>query len=79
MLPYHFCCFILYLRAISKYKSSGAYVRRGDLTEGFLRYELGGANGLYMEGLFFGIFQHFLSLSVSMRRVVPEPLYSTPS
>lgn len=52
------------------------------LTEGFLRYELGGANiwrGLYMERRFFGILQHFLSLSVSMRRVVPKPPYSTPS
>jgi len=32
-----------------------------------------------MEGLFFGILKHFLSLSVSMRRVVPKPPYSTPS
>ena len=35
-------CFTLYLRAISKYKPPGAYIRRGDLTEGFLRYEFGG-------------------------------------
>ena len=36
-------CFTLYLRAISKYKPPGeAYVWRGDLTEGFLRYECGG-------------------------------------
>ena len=28
--------------------SRGAYIRRGDLTEGFLRYDLG---GLYLEGL----------------------------
>ena len=34
-------CFTLYLRAISKYKPLGAYSWRGDLTEGFLRYELG--------------------------------------
>ena len=34
-------CFTLYLRAISKYKPLAAYVRRGDLTEGFLRYEFG--------------------------------------
>ena len=39
-------CFILYLRALSKYKPPGAYIRRGDLTEGFLRYEF--------EGLIFG-------------------------
>ena len=44
-----FLCFTLYLRAISKYKPpDGAYIWRGDLTEGFLRYEflgpiLGGA------------------------------------
>ena len=38
-----FAFFILYLRAISKYKLPGAYIRRGNLTEGFLRYELGGA------------------------------------
>ena len=34
-------CFSLYLQAISKYKPSGAYVWRGDLTEGFLRYKFG--------------------------------------
>ena len=84
MLLYHFCCvFFVYLRAISKYKSPGAYIRRGDLTEAFFALLIrGGANiwrGLYMEGLFFGILQHFLSLSVSMRRDVPEPPYSTPS
>ena len=37
-----FLCFTLYLRAISKYKPlRGAYIWRGDLTEGFLRYEFG--------------------------------------
>ena len=37
-------CFSLYLRAISKYKPprGGAYICRGNLTEGFLRYEFGG-------------------------------------
>ena len=37
-------CFTLYLRAISKYKplGGGAYIWRGDLTEGFLRYEFWG-------------------------------------
>ena len=35
-------CFTLYLTAISKYKPPGAYIRRGELTEGFLRYEFGG-------------------------------------
>ena len=35
----------------------GAYIWRGDLTEGFLRYELGGLRwrGLYTKGLIFGI------------------------
>ena len=40
----------------------GAYIRRGDLTEGFLRYEFGGAyiwRGLYMEGLIFGILRYY--------------------
>ena len=39
-----FFCFILYLRAISKYKPPPppAYIWRGDSTEGFLRYEFGG-------------------------------------
>ena len=54
-------CFTLYLRAISKYKPPGAYIWRGDLTEGFLRYEFrelifGGAytwRGLFTE--FYGI------------------------
>ena len=33
-----FLCFTLYLRTISKYKPTGAYIWRDDLTEGFLRY-----------------------------------------
>ena len=39
----------------------GACIWRGDLTEGFLRYEFGGAymwRGLYMEGLIFGILRY---------------------
>ena len=39
----------------------GAYVWRGDLTEGFLRYEFGAAyiwRGLYVEGLIFGILRY---------------------
>ena len=47
-----FALFYLYLRAISKYRPPGADIRRGDLTEGFLRYEFG---GLYLEGLSFEI------------------------
>ena len=29
----------------------GAYIWRGNLTEGFLCYEFGGGGGLYLEGL----------------------------
>ena len=39
-------CFMLYLRALFKYKHPRAYIRRGDLTVGFLCYEF--------EGLTFG-------------------------
>ena len=43
-------CFTLYSRANSKYKSPpGAYIRSGDLTEGFLRYDFG---GLIFEGTY---------------------------
>ena len=59
-------CFNLYLRAISKYKApqeggGGAYLWRGDLTEGFLCYEFGCLHleGLYIEGLIFGILRYF--------------------
>ena len=33
----------------------GAYIRRGDFTEGFCVTSLWGGGGLYMEGLIFGI------------------------
>ena len=36
-------CFALYLRAIFRVQvPGGAYIWRGDLTEGFLRYRFGG-------------------------------------
>ena len=41
----------------------GAYIRRGDLTEGFLRYDFGGVyiwRGSYMEGLILGILRYFI-------------------
>ena len=60
MLLYRFLlCFTLYLRAISKYKPPGAYIRRGDLTEGFLRYEFGGLifGGAYFPN-FTGYYRH---------------------
>ena len=42
-------CFILYFRAICKYKPPGAYIRRGDLTEDFL---WGGGRAYIWRGLF---------------------------
>ena len=55
-------CFTLYSRANSKYKPPpGAYIRRGDLTEGFFVLRFWGAyiwRGLYMEGLIFGILRY---------------------
>ena len=43
----------------------GAYIRRGDLTEGFLRYDFG---GLYLEGLVLGgaYFRNFTVVSSPM-------------
>ena len=53
-------CFTLYLRVISKYKPPGAYIRRGDLTEGFsLRYEFG---GLIHGGAYFWNFAVYIYL-----------------
>ena len=43
---------LLYLVFEGNYKPPGAYIWRGDLTEGFLRFWFG---GLYLEGLIFGI------------------------
>ena len=44
-----FACFILYLRAITMYKLLGAYIRSGNLKEGFHITSLA---GLYLEGLY---------------------------
>ena len=67
-------CFILYLRATSKYKHPGAYIRRGDLTEGFLRYDLeGGANtwrGFFSE--FYGIYKFAVFPSCQKTRCAVE-------
>ena len=47
-----FSLFYLYLRAIFQFQApKGAYIWRGDLPEGFLRYRL--------EGLIFGILRYF--------------------
>ena len=57
-LPFLFC-FTLYSRANSKYKPTpppgggGAYIRRGDLTEGILRYDF---MGLIFGGAHFWLF-----------------------
>ena len=54
-------CFILYLRAISKYKKpppGGTYIWRGNLTEGFLRYEF---RGLIFGGAYFRNFTVFVN------------------
>jgi len=44
----------------------GAYIRRGNLTEGFLRFDFWGAyiwRGLYMEGHIFGILRYLRNFS----------------
>ena len=58
MFLYSFC----FLRAISKYKPQEAYICRGDLREGFLRYEFG--------GLIFG--GNFTVLRMSLSLKVPD-------
>ena len=64
-----FLCFTLYLRAISKYKppggGGGAYIWRGDLKEGFLRYECG---GLIFGGAYFWNFT--VSLAICKGQVI---------
>ena len=56
-----FLCFTLHLRAVSQYKPSvGAYIWRGDLTEGFLRCEFG-------ESIFGGAY--FRDFTVFLHRI----------
>ena len=50
-------CFILTLRAISKYKPPRAYIRMVDLKEGFLRYEF--IRGFIHGGAYFRNFTVF--------------------
>ena len=59
---YHFCfCFTLYSKT-PKYKPpGGAYIRRGDLTEGFLRYDSG---VLSLEGLIHGGILQFRNFTI---------------
>ena len=57
-----FLCFTLYLRAIFQVQAPvGAYIWRGDLTEGFLHYKFWGAY-IILEGLIHGgaYFQNFM-------------------
>ena len=49
----------------------GAYIRRGDITESFLRYEFGaGGGGFYLEGLIQGgvCFRNFTVPVNTMRK-----------
>ena len=65
-------CFTLYLKAISKYKpppppphgGGEEYIWRGNLTEGFLRYEFG---GLLFGGAYTwrGLFSEFYGISIN--------------
>ena len=58
---YHFCFVLLCIRGqiLSTSPPPGAYIRRGDLTEGLLRYDFW---GLYLEGLIFGILRYLANL-----------------
>ena len=60
-------CFTLYLRAISP--PPGAYNWRGDLTEGFLRYEFGGLTfgGAYT---WRGLFSEFYGILTPKRELI---------
>ena len=70
---YHFCFVLLnlYSRANSKYKPHrGAYIRRSDLTEGFLRYDFG---GLIHGGAYFRNFTVLYQVVHPWLRVVLVP------
>ena len=68
-------CFTLYLRAIFKYKpprgGGGAYIWKGDLTEGFLRYRFGGVifGGAYT---WRGLFSEFYGSFCATPKIVPD-------
>ena len=58
--------FFVLLCATSPPGGGGAYIWRGDFTEGFLRYEFGGVyiwRGLYMDELIFGILRYATTIS----------------
>ena len=56
-------CFILNLRAIYKYKPPAPFIWRGDLTEGFLRYDLG---SIYLKGLIFEILRYIVFVLIHL-------------
>ena len=59
-------------RANSKYKSpAGAYIQRGDLTEGFLRYDFG---GLIFRGAYTwrGLFSEFYGSFCAGTKTIPD-------
>ena len=45
----------------------GAYIWRGDLTDGFLRYRFG---GLILEGLIFGILRYYTQFSIILSNLL---------
>ena len=56
---YHFCFVLLCIRGqIPSTSPPGAYIRRSDLTEGFLRYDFG---GLISGGAYFRNFKVYCS------------------
>ena len=62
-----FLPFTLYLKAISEYKplDRGAYIWRGDLTEGFLLYEFGGL--IFREAYtWWGLFSEFYGMDTDV-------------
>ena len=62
---YHFALFLLCIRGqISRTSPLGcAYIRKGDLTEGFLRYDLG---GLIFGGAYFRNFTVYFHVRVKL-------------
>ena len=58
---YHFTSFYFVFKGKFQVQAlrEGAYIRRGDLTEGFFRYDF---RGLYLEGLIFGILRYIVVL-----------------
>ena len=71
---YHFCFVLLCIRGQVQ-APHRAYIRRGDLTEGFLRYDFG---GLYLEGLIHGG-AYFRNFTIPLQPDVFEQLTSTGS